>query len=397
VADAMLVDELCPACGRCGLDVFYQQRDVPAHSTLLLPTRREALDYPRGSIRLAFCPACGFITNLDFDVALNEYSMRIEETQGFSPHFKAWLRELAQQYVDRYNLRGRKVLEIGCGKGEFLSLLCEVGGNDGIGIDPSYVEGRFDLPAADRMTFINELYSEDFGYLVGDAVICRHTLEHIGPVADFVGIIARSLSGRNDVLVFFELPETLRILRAQVFWDIYYEHCSYFTPGSLARLFRSQGLQPVDLRLDYADQYVLIDSRPGGVPTPSLPLEDDLATTAALVAEFRTAVPARIAELRALVVDAASTGKRVMVWGGGSKGVSFLTTLGLHDEVDVVVDVDPNKQGMFMASTGHEIVGPSDLPDRPPDLVIVMNPIYRDEIAADLARRDLAPELVTID
>jgi hypothetical protein len=29
--------------------------------------------------------------------------------------------------------------------------------------------------------------------------------------------------------------------------------------------------------------------------------------------------------------------------------------------------------------------------------VIVMNPIYRDEIAADLARRDLAPELVTID
>jgi hypothetical protein len=394
---ASVVDEKCPACASTGLDVFYEQPDVPAHSTLLLPDRQQALDYPRGSIRLAFCPACGFITNLDFDVALNDYCMRIEETQGFSPHFKAWLRALAQEYIDRYDLRGRKVLEIGCGKGEFISLLCELGGNEGIGIDPAYVEGRFDLPAADRLTFINELYSERSGHLVGDAVVCRHTLEHIGPVADFVGIIARSLAGRDDVLVFFELPETLRILRAQVFWDIYYEHCSYFTPGSLARLFRAQGLEPVDLRLDYDDQYVLLDSRPGQREGTVLPLEDDLEEATRLVEGFRLAVPARIAQLQGLVRDAAGDGRRVAVWGGGSKGVSFLTTLGIGDEVDVVVDVDPNKWGMFMASTGHEIVSPASLAERPPDLVIVMNAIYRDEIRTDLTGLGLAPEVLTID
>jgi hypothetical protein len=128
-----------------------------------------------------------------------------------------------------------------------------------------------------------------------------------------------------------------------------------------------------------------------------LPLEDDLEEATRLVEGFRLAVPARIAELQGLVRDAAGDGRRVVVWGGGSKGVSFLTTLGMGDEVDVVVDVDPNKWGMFMASTGHEIVSPASLAGCPPDLVIVMNAIYRDEIRRDLTGLGLAPEVLTID
>ena len=45
-------------------------------------------------------------------------------------------------------------------------------------------------------------------------------------------------------MVFFELPDTERVLTEAAFWDIYYEHCSYFTPGSLARLFRRTGFEP---------------------------------------------------------------------------------------------------------------------------------------------------------
>ena len=32
----------------------------------------------------------------------------------------------------------------------------------------------------------------------------------------------------------------------------------------------------------------------------------------------------------------------------------------------------------------------------PPDLVVIMNPVYVDEIRADLEQMDLAPELVTV-
>ena len=56
------------------------------------------------------------------------------------------------------------------------------------------------------------------------------------------------MSEQNPTLVFFEVPDTMRILREGAFWDIYYEHCSYFTPGSLARRFRRTGFDINELK-----------------------------------------------------------------------------------------------------------------------------------------------------
>ena len=70
--------------------------------------------------------------------------------------------------------------------------------------------------------------------------------------------------------------------------------------------------------------------------------------------------------------------------------------LGVADEVDYAVDVNPDKHGMFMPGTGHEIASPDRLADRPPGLVVVMNPVYADEIARDLDRRGIETELLTV-
>src|SRR5262249_10284459 len=155
--------------------------------------------------------------------------------QGFSPRFRVFMRELAERWLDRYDLRGKDVLEIGSGKGEFLLEMCELGARHGVGIDPATVPERVSGPAASKVEFIQDLYGPGYAHLTGDAVICRHTLEHIHPVAEFMRIIRGSLEGRPDTVVLFELPDALRVLRECAFWDIYYEHCSYFTPGSLAR------------------------------------------------------------------------------------------------------------------------------------------------------------------
>jgi siroheme synthase len=67
-----------------------------------------------------------------------------------------------------------------------------------------------------------------------------------------------------------------------------------------------------------------------------------------------------------------------------------------RDVVTRVVDINPHKQDKHLAGTGQRIVPPENLIENPPDVVIVMNPIYRDEIAADLARRGLTPDLVAV-
>ncbi|MDW8371412.1 MAG: hypothetical protein RMK81_14150, partial [Geminicoccaceae bacterium] len=186
-----------------------------------------------------------------------------------------------------------------------------------------------------------------------------------------------------------------RILIEQAFWDLYYEHASYFTAGSLARLFRRTAFDVHALWRCYDDQYLVLEARPAPAPTaPSLPLEDDLAETRALVTSFRTGIEAKLDGLRARLEGWRAEGRRIVIWGSGSKAVSFLTVLGLGSEVAAVVDVNPHKRGRWLAGTGHRIAGPDDLSTLRPDVVLVMNPIYLEEIRRDLATRGLAPLLV---
>src|SRR5574342_844330 len=116
----------CPACGESACDVFYELDGAPAHSVLLLETRAAALSYPQGRLALGFCRACGFIWNTAFDPALHEYSARYEAAQAYSATCNAFHGRLAERLVKRYDLHGKDLIEIGCGQGEFLTLLCEL-------------------------------------------------------------------------------------------------------------------------------------------------------------------------------------------------------------------------------------------------------------------------------
>lgn len=389
---------ICPNCQAGGLRAFYAVDQVPVHSVLLLPTREEARSYPRGDIRLGFCPACGFIANAAFDPALHEYSDRYEETQGYSETFNAFSRALAQRLIDRYDLRGKTILEIGCGKGEFLTEICEMGQNRGIGIDPAYVADRSRAARSDRVSFIVDFYSEKYSDLTADAVICKMTLEHIPNTLDFMRMVRRTLEGHPETLVFFQIPDVSRVLSELGFWDVYYEHCTYFSPGSLARLFRTAGFDLIDLDRAYGDQYLMIECRPGTGAGQRFPeLEDDVESVAAGVAHFAEQIGPRLEAWRGYLRDLKARGGRAVLWGSGSKGVAFLTTLGIQDEIIYTVDINPHKHGHFMAGTGQEIVGPEFLRAYRPDVIIIMNPVYRDEIRRSLGQMGVAAEVMTVE
>jgi hypothetical protein len=166
------------------------------------------------------------------------------------------------------------------------------------------------------------------------------------------------------------------------------------TPGSLARLFRRTGFAPERVWKDYDDQYLLLEARPAQAASSAwLAEEDDLERASRQVDRFVAEIDARIAGLREQLSEWRRLGKSVALWGSGSKAVSYLTTLGVTDEVRAVVDINPHKHGKFLAGTGHEIVPPSALQKLRPDCVLVMNGIYADEIRADLRGLGLHPEL----
>jgi SAM-dependent methyltransferase len=392
-------DLTCPACYQAKLRIFFEADDVPTNSCILLDTVAEARGYPRGDIRLGFCSACGFVFNAAFDPKKTEYSERYEETQAWSGTFNRFHKALAERLIEKYHLRGRNVLEIGCGKGEFLMLLAELGDIRGVGIDPGVRVERITGPAANRVKFIADFYSEKYADHRVDLLACKMTLEHIPNPGQFISTVRAGLGDQAGTTVFFQIPEALRILRDCAFEDVYYEHCAYFTPGSLARLFRRGGFDVLDLQTEYAGQYLTIEAKPrtaGAAPSRPLPLESDLEEVARLVSTFAGRCEAKLAPWRLRLEAARREGKTIALWGSGSKAVSYLTTLNAGELVRCVTDINPYRHNHFMPKTGHRIVPPQELVAIRPDVVVVMNEVYEAEIRESLKGMGLTPQVVSL-
>lgn len=377
--------------------IFYELESVPVHSALVMDTLQEALSFARGDIVLGMCRQCGFISNITFDPSLHGYCAKYEPSQGCSETFNAFHRTLADDLIKRYRLYDKDIIEIGCGKGEFLALLCQAGGNRGLGFDPAYVDTPHHGRLKNKVRYVKDFYSEKYAGHKADFICCKMTLEHIHDVAAFVRMVRQMVDHQGQPIVFFQVPDVKRILNEIAFWDIYYEHCSYFSMGSLSRLFRRCGFEVIDQWRDYDDQYLMITARSeGGAGGANPALENDLEEISDAVRYFQNNYKAKLSKIEADLNAALAKQQRSVIWGAGSKGVAFLTTLKIQTEIQYAVDINPRKHGTFMAGTGQEIVAPEFLQVYQPKSVIVMNPIYCDEIRLLLDKLGVPAQLIPL-
>ncbi len=372
-----------PICPDSEALPLIEMKQVPVHCNVLWPTRQEALDAPRGDIRLAYFPDCGHVYNLDFDPSLMEYTQEYENSLHFSPVFQQYATDLAQGLVDRYDLRQKEIVEIGAGKGDFLIMLGEMGDNHGWGFDPSYVpEPGY---TAENVTFVQDFYTEKYIDQKADMIVCRHVLEHIEDPDGFMRQVRRAVGDRPDTLVFFEVPNSLWTLRHLGIWDVIYEHCSYFSPPSLAKLFRQSQFNVLKVSEVFGGQFLTIEALPAeGFGTAAVDYDAQLPQLTADAKAFAASYQQKRDEWQTRLAELAAAGKRGVVWGAGSKGVTFLNVLQPGDTIPFVVDINPRKQGKFVAGTGQPIVHPDFLRENQPDFVVIMNANYREEIGSML-------------
>lgn len=370
----------CPACGSPRTRAVLSMADIPVHSCVLVESAAAARAFPVGDLELAHCEQCDFLFNAAFDPGRVDYSEDYEETQGCSPTFARWLAELADELATRLSLTGKRVVEIGCGRGDFLEALCRRADAYGLGIDPSATAGRADRTAGRGLEFRRTVYGPEHAALDADLIACRHTLEHLPDVHGFLSLLRENLAG-TDTPVFLEVPDVERALREGAFWDFYYEHSSYFDAGSLRRALESTGFDIEELRLSYGDQYLQVLARPTRRPGEA----SDTGGLGPLVDAFRTGFERTRATWEERLAEAARRGDTVALWGSGSKATAFLSALRGAEAVRAVVDINPQKHGRFVAGSGAPIVAPAALVELRPALVVIMNPIYREEIGRDLA------------
>jgi hypothetical protein len=197
-----------------------------------------------------------------------------------------------------------------------------------------------------------------------------------------------------------EVPDLGRILTDGAFWDLQYEHCSYFTPDTLAGYLGRLGFDVLDVRTTYTDQYVVAEASPAQHPAPTGEPGPaaELDRLHLLCEGFATHTLGRIAHWGSWLDDRSAAGEPVVVWGGGAKGLTFLNMLRDHAAtVSAVVDINPGLQHHYIGGLGLPIVAPHDLVAAPPRTVLLMNPVYAGEVRSLLDELGLqATEIVTV-
>lgn len=331
---------------------IYEIEGLPIFQNRMYDSEQEAINCPKGNVRLIEDPDTGLIYNQLFDPKLVNYDQNYQNEQGISPSFRSHLHQVSQiieDFMGKSNL-----VEVGCGKGLFLEMLQEKC-FEIIGFDPTY-EGN-------NKSIERRYFTGDVG-LNAKGLILRHVLEHIQNPIDFLFQLKKA--NHDAGKIYIEVPCFDWICEHRAWFDIFYEHVNYFRLADFYRLFDkiwSSG------RI-FGGQYLYVVAE---LSTLRVPEKDQ---------HHPIKFPQNFTQTLTKYLDLNRESK-VGIWGGASKGVIFSLLISRYgNPVDAVFDINPAKQNKYLPATGLKVESPQNLFDILPQgsLLYVMNSNYLEEI-----------------
>ena len=334
---------------------IFRAEKLPVLQNRVFDTAEAARNSPIGDVVLVQDTKTGLVFNAAFDPNRLNYDEDYQNEQACSNVFRNHLDDVTE-IIERH-LYGQPLVEVGCGKGHFLSHM-QSSGYEITGVDPAY-EG--DDPAVIKAPF-----SRGLG-LSADGVILRHVLEHISDPLTFLSSIAAENGGKG--LIYIEVPCFDWICLKRAWFDIFYEHVNYFCLTDFDRMFATV----LESGRVFGGQYLYVVA---DLSTLRIPVMNGTGAIE-LPEDFIAGIDR--------ILPVAKNGNLNIIWGGSSKGVVFavyMTRAGVL--IDFAIDINPAKQGKYLASSGLLVLSPDDALNRlrREDNIFVMNSNYMDEIVS---------------
>ena len=352
----------CRLCRDANLSAVMTLERAPRNVSYL-PTPDQAADDTPLRLDVFRCEDCGHV-QLAQDPQESYYEDYLM-TVSHSPQMRAYQQEQAEQLVTRFGLRGRRVIEVGCGDGNYLSILRGLG-VDAVGIEPSARFREVALEAGHNVLAGYVTADQPVPGAPYDAFVTRQVFEHVPDPNDFLQGVRRSLT--DDAVGLVEVPSLEQALEHSRFYDFFPDHVNYWSVSTLSRALERNGFLVLDVTRGMNGEYLQAVVRADTAR--------DLATLAGSVERVSGAV-------RELLARCAADGLTVAAWGSGAKGLTSMAEAGTTG-IRYVVDSDPYKQGRLTPVTHLPVVGPERLVEEPVDVVLLTALAYRDELVAQL-------------
>ena len=307
------------------------------------------------------CQVCGTIQHNLLPV---EYYREVIRAIAFSPGMRSYRVQQLNSWLDQYQLKNQRILEVGAGKGEYLDLLKECGAQNISGLEFSK-----NNCASARQNGHN-IYQ---GYLDGDisplpaklnfqAFTVFSFMEHWpNPNLSF-SMLNQHLS--DGAIGLIEVPNFEMILQKGLYSEFTTDHIFYFDKKSLIFLLEKNGFEVLSIDIIWHD-YIL-----SAVVRKRQPLATDLFE------QVRNRVTTDLHDYIARFDS-----KSVVVWGAGHQALAVITMTQIQNEIKYIVDSAKFKQEKLTPASHIIIKPPSYMNIDCPKAIIVMAAGYSNEVA----------------
>lgn len=311
------------------------------------------------------CACCGLVQLSNTPVP---YYREVVRAAAFSAEMKAFRQGQFADFIKRFTLNGAKVFEIGCGRGEYLSLMRAAGAK------AHGVEFSAEAVAECRKNGLHVLQGfidksdQVLEHSPFDAFFILNFIEHLPDPNAMLRGMSNNL--REGAIGLVEAPNFDMILKKRLFSEFIGDHLFYFTRETLTNTLQLNGFEVVDCTVVWHD-YII-----SAVVRKRSRLD---------VAEFHACEAGLKKEIDDHISRFATN--KVAIWGAGHQALAIMSLLELGGKIRYVVDSAPFKQGRYTPATHIPIVSPDNLHTDPVEAVIIMAASYSDEVARTIRER----------
>lgn len=362
------------ACRGCGKPMYARTllsyKNMPA-SAQNFPTA-DTLSLDNGKdLDVCQCSACGLVQLMGQPVS---YFKDVIRATAFSKEMGDFRATQFEQWVEKYQLANQPILEIGCGKGEYLSLLNAAGVNaHGLEHASSSVEHCMNLGLNVTQGYLGDTGTSSLNTMQFNGFVCLNFMEHWpNPTASLRHLIGHLTDGAIGLM---EVPNFDMIIEKGLFSEFIADHLLYFTQTTLRTLLESNGFEVLECKPVWHD-YIL-----------SAVVRKRRATNLKFFEQFKLDITSQLQQYISRFPN-----QKVAVWGAGHQSLAVIALADISAQLAYVIDSAPFKQGKYTPATHLPIVSPDQLPREPVDAIIVMAASYSDEVA-QLIRAQYSKEI----
>lgn len=371
-------DKICIVCGRpLGKKPLMTLTDMPA-SAQDIPKEEELKEEQGISLCLHQCEACGLV---QFDCEPVAYYKDVIRSGGFTTTMVNLRRNQYRHFIEAYHLEGKKLIEAGCGQGEFLSLLSE------FPVKAFGIENRERLVhlAREKGLTVWKQFAEEGEVLAAndgsasgpyDGFLSFNFLEHQPDPVGMLRCIADNLS--EDGVGLITVPSLEYILKYDGYYELIRDHLAYYTFDTLCYAVEMAGFQVLEEEMVNRDTLSVIVRKRKSTDGPG---REDRKWLPVDISGLKESQDTIGREMEELAHGLKGKGKRLALWGASHQGFTLASTTVIGQFACYIIDSAPFKQGRYAPASHLPIVSPDHYENDPVDAILIVAPGYTDEIA----------------